>query len=299
MKKLQAIITIIRLPNLVFIFLTQLLVYRNLIAKPMASKEIIPILNLQDAILLAISTTLIAAGGYIINDYFDIKIDEINKPEKVTVELQFKRRYVMLAHIALDVVALLLVYPLAQKAGHISLLGIQLFTIAILVLYSAYLKRKPFSGNLTVAVLTALTVLLPALYNYPIFGFYTKVIILSIAFFAFVLTLMREVIKDIEDIKGDAVDGCNTLPIAKGIQFCKTLLYSIVIVFFEFWMFAGYNMLTTFAWLNVFVLLIPVMIGLVLFGVWLKKANEQKHFSRLSTLLKIITFIGILQIYFI
>ena len=110
---------------------------------------------------------------------------------------------------------------------------------------------------------------------------------------------MREIIKDIEDIKGAATDGCTTLPIVMGINFCKKILYLLCMLFFAFVGYVGYKSLTTFAWLNVFVILILPTIGMILFCIKLFKANQQIHFKWLSSLLKIITFIGILQIYFI
>jgi 4-hydroxybenzoate polyprenyltransferase len=148
-------------------------------------------------------------------------------------------------------------------------------------------------------MLTATTVFLPALYEWQIFKLYTSIIIYCIVFFAFLLTLMREIVKDIEDIKGDATDGCSTLPIVMGVQFCKYLLYGLTLLFIAFMAFVGYKSITTFAWLNVFAILLLPMIGMVIFSIKLKKAYLQKHFKWLSSLLKIITFLGIIQIYFI
>jgi 4-hydroxybenzoate polyprenyltransferase len=299
MKKLQAILTITRFPNLIFIFLTQVLVYHQLIQKPLVAKHIAAIFTFLDNIYLAISTTCIAAAGYIINDYFDVKIDEINKPKRVTVELQFKRRTVMIMHIVLNAIALLLNVMLVKKVQHYSLLLIPIFTIISLVFYSFWFKRKPIIGNVMVAIVTAIMVLMPALHEPQIFTFYTSTIIFCLVFFSFLLTLLREIVKDMEDLQGDAADGCRTLPIVMGINFCKKILLILAFIFFIFCGYVAFQSITIFAWLNVFVILILPTIGLILFCFRLVKANTAKHFKQLSALLKIITFLGIIQIYFI
>ena len=131
MQKLKAIFTIIRFPNLVFIFLSQIIIYFKVIVLLAILAQLHTVITNLDIFILALSTTLIAAGGYIINDYFYVKIDEINKPSRVTVELQFKRRHIMFAHIALDIIAVLITIPLALQAGYISLIGIPYSTYCL------------------------------------------------------------------------------------------------------------------------------------------------------------------------
>jgi 4-hydroxybenzoate polyprenyltransferase len=297
LQKIKAIYTITRFPNLVFIFLTQVLVHQQLIAKPILLNNTTLLFSNLEMILLATSTTLIAAGGYIINDYFDVKIDEINKPNRVTVELQFKRRQIMFAQIILNFVALVLSLPLALKAGHISLIGIQLLCILLLVLYSAYFKRQVLSGNIVVAILTALTVYTPAIYEAQILGYDAIYSIAAITLFAFLFTLLREIIKDLEDIKGDEADACKTLPIVYGTQASKRLSYGIAFCIIVFLGMIAHKMLGNHLIIGLSCLLIAC--ATIYFMIELKKASGHHHFKFLSRLLKIITFIGILQIYFI
>jgi 4-hydroxybenzoate polyprenyltransferase len=250
-------------------------------------------------ILLAISTTLIAAGGYIINDYFDVKIDEINKPNRVTVELQFKRRHIMFAQIVCNSIAILIVLPMALQAGHISLIGVQIFSILFLVLYSFYFKRKAFIGNCIVALLTALSVLTPAFYEYSVLQLPMRELLFGLSFFAFLLTLIREIVKDLEDIKGDEADGCKTMPILYGINYCKSVLYILSSIFILYCIFILCNTYTYIQWPIFCIGLGTTCIGIIYFCIKLVSANSHDSFKFLSRLLKIITFIGILQIYFI
>jgi 4-hydroxybenzoate polyprenyltransferase len=297
LQKLKAISTIIRLPNLIFIFLTQIIVYWKFIHLPNQAFLNAYTFSFTEMVLLSLSTTLIAAAGYIINDYFDVKIDEINKPNRVTVELQFKRRHIMFAHIVLNIIALFIALPMALKARHISLIGIQIVSILLLILYSAYFKRKPISGNLAVAFLTALTVFTPAFYETKtVFSPYF-LSFKCIALFAFVLTWMREIVKDLEDIKGDEADGCRTMPIVFGIRISKLLLWTLAIftIFFSGYVFYKIglcNMLIDY-------ILLMLAISNIIFCIQLYKANQHRHFKWLSRFLKIITFAGILSIAFI
>ena len=290
MQKLKAIFTIIRFPNLVFIFLSQIIIYFKVIVPLAILAQLHTVITNSDIFILALSTTLIAAGGYIINDYFDVKIDEINKPSRVTVELQFKRRHIMFAHIALDIIAVLITIPLALKAGHISLIGIPLISIVMLVLYSAYFKRKPLSGNLIVAALTALTVYTPALYEYNFFHRVSMESFTIIAIYAFCLTLMREIVKDLEDLKGDEADGCRTFPIVFGINHSKNLLYLLATLFF---IFNSYIISFLHYFYQAFFVGL-LNIAMIMFVYYLWKANKHIQFKFLSRLLKIITFYGVI-----
>ena len=294
MQKLKAIFTIIRFPNLVFIFLSQIIIYFKVIVPLAILAQLHTVITNSDIFILALSTTLIAAGGYIINDYFDVKIDEINKPSRVTVELQFKRRHIMFAHIILDIIAVLITIPLALKAGHISLIGIPLISILMLVLYSAYFKRKPLSGNLIVAVLTALTVYTPALYEFNIFHRVSMESITIIAIYAFCLTLMREIVKDLEDLKGDEADGCRTFPIVFGINNSKNLLYLLATLFF---IFNSYIISFLHYFYQAFFVGL-LNIAMIMFVYYLWKANKHIQLKFLSRLLKIITFYGVILLIF-
>jgi len=173
-------------------------------------------------LVLSSSTVIIAAAGYIINDYYDVKIDLINKPERVVVGRGVSRRYAILLHSALSITGILFGLVVNWRIGVVNF-----FSVFMLWWYSNNLKRLPFVGNLVVAFLTAGSIAIPWLL-YPFAG---KTTILTYALFAFFTTLVREIIKDMEDLKGDNTFGCKTLPIVWGLRKTKNLIYFLTIAF--------------------------------------------------------------------
>jgi 4-hydroxybenzoate polyprenyltransferase len=241
-------------------------------------------LNDVNLFLLSLSTVFIAAGGYIINDYYDVKIDYINKPDRVVIGKSITRRYAILFHIALSVAGIAIGFYLSWKIA-----GVNVLSVFLLWLYSNNLKRLPFVGNLTVAFLTGLAIIIVDL-------FYGKdnSLVLIYALFAFFMTLVREVIKDIEDLKGDNSFGCKTLPIVWGIRKTKILIYVILIVF------GGVVIV-----LNQIYQALPFKYHLIflfvpLFWLFLRliRADMKKDFTRLSMYCKVIMMLGILSMAF-
>src|SRR5690606_14241475 len=104
------------------------------------------------------STVMIAGAGYIINDYFDIRIDNINRPEKMVLERTIPRRMAIIMHTALNLIALFLAGLVARKAGNYSWLLLQLCCTLLLWFYSTHFKRQFATGNIVVSLLTALTI---------------------------------------------------------------------------------------------------------------------------------------------
>jgi 4-hydroxybenzoate polyprenyltransferase len=236
-------------------------------------------------LVLSTSTILIAAAGYVINDYYDVKIDLINKPERVVVGKNITRRYAILLHTVLSFTGVVLGVFLGWK-----ILAINFLSSFSLWWYSNQLKRLPFVGNFMVAILTGLSILLlSVLYknNNPLIFIYSL--------FAFFITLVREVVKDMEDLKGDNTFGCKTLPIIWGIRKTKVLLYVLIAVFS-----------VTVLLLNHFYSRLPALyFTLCLFGpvgfllVRLVRADTVKQFYQLSQLCKVIMVLGILSMIFI
>jgi len=300
MHKIKALFTLIRFPNLVFIFLTQLLAWYQLIRPAIliqsANNELI--LSEGWLFVLALSTVLIAAAGYIINDYFDIGIDAVNKPERVTIEKIFKRRSIIAWHVVLNVIALMMAGFIAYHFLLLRVLGFQLLSILLLLVYSTTFKRKLISGNLIISILTALTMLSLAAYetNFPWFE-------TSIAFtrlfwlyttFAFLITFCREIVKDIEDIKGDEVQHCRTIALVWGVQVAKNFVAVLSAVLIGMIGIAAVNLFQTEPYL-VFYWLLFVITPLVITMFQLYKATNSIQFHRISSNLKWITLAGILS----
>ena len=272
---------LVRFPNLIIIAFTQYMAAVFLVGEKYKGFRV---LNDLDLFLLVLSTVLIAAAGYIINDYYDVKIDFINKPNRVVVGKVLKRRIVMAAHSVLNVSGILIALSLSLWVGLVSFL-----CAFLLWLYSNQLKRLPLIGNLSVAALTGAALSLVAIY------YQQNVYLINIyAFFAFSITLIREIIKDIEDLKGDADFGCQTLPILLGIRKTKVLLY-LLIGAFVFIMFFLAQQLNNFTLTIYFVIL---TLPIIYFVYYLTKADTVKHFYTLSNYCKLLMLSGILSMAF-
>ena len=234
---------------------------------------------------LCLSTVCIAAAGYIINDYYDVKIDLINKPDRVVVGKNITRRFAILFHVLFSglgiMVGLLLSWRLAL---------VDVFSVFLLWLYSNNLKRLPFIGNFTVALLTGISI-----YCVDIFYKTGNSLIIIYALFSFFMTLVREIIKDMEDLKGDNTFGCRTLPIVLGIRKTKIVIYVILIIF-------SLTVLVLnrfYAGLQMYYFLIFLFTPLAILLSRLIRADTIKDYSWLSNFCKIIMLLGILSMAFV
>lgn len=235
--------------------------------------------------LLVASTGFIAAAGYIINDYYDIKIDLINKPERVVIGKGITRRYAILYHTLLSFAGVAIGTYLSWKIGLLN------FGAAFLLWwYSNSLKRQPLIGNIVVSLLTALAiVIVDSLYKTG------NTLIFIYAAFAFFITLIREVIKDMEDLKGDDTFGCKTLPIIWGIRKTKYFIYGVLLVFS-----------LTVVLLDVFYVDLPeyyfllfLFVPLLILLITLIKADTKRDYARLSNFCKIILLLGVFSMAFL
>lgn len=235
--------------------------------------------------LLSGSTILIAAAGYIINDYYDIKIDLINKPDRVVIGKTITRRYAILFHTVISFLGVAAGLLINWKVGALN------FVCAFLLwLYSNNLKRLPLIGNVVVAFLTGLSIfMLVFLYN----QYLPFVMVYSL--FAFFMTLIREVVKDMEDMKGDTTFGCKTLPIVWGIRKTKSFVYAIVVIFSILVLWLDYRELKI-SWIY-FIPMLFLPMSVLVFR--LIKADTKKEFYQLSQLCKIIMLLGIISMVFI
>jgi 4-hydroxybenzoate polyprenyltransferase len=235
--------------------------------------------------ILSCSTVMIAAAGYIINDYYDVKIDLVNKPDRVVIGKTITRRYAILFHSALSITGIALAIFLNLK-----IVALNFLSVFLLWLYSNKLKREPFVGNFVVAVLTGLSIqIVDFLYHTG------NPLIVIYASFAFFMTLVREIIKDMEDLKGDNTFGCKTLPIIWGLRKTKFIIYTILGIFAATVLLLNeiYTQLPLFYF--VFFLFVPLAWLLVR----LIRADTKKDFASLSTFCKVIMLLGIMSMIFI
>jgi 4-hydroxybenzoate polyprenyltransferase len=213
-------IKLIRIQNLIIIALTQYLL-RYFIIKPLVeAKGFDLVMTHLDFFLLSLSTVLIAAAGFVINDYFDLKIDRINKPEKIIIGKHIKRRVAMGAHVVMNIFGFAIGVYVAYVVGNWNLAFIQVFAILSLWFYSTNFKFDLLAGNIIIAMMAALIPLMVGLYEVPLlnrdlevmyaqlieafdFNFnYVAYWTIGYAVFAFLMTFAREITKDIADMEG-------------------------------------------------------------------------------------------------
>lgn len=274
---LRAFIRLTRLWNLIIIGLAQYSTAAYLISFTL-------VMDLR-LLLLSASTIMIAAAGYIINDYYDIKIDLINKPERVVIGKNITRRYAIFFHSTLSVAGIAIGIFLGWKIGIINFVS-----AFFLWWYSNNLKRLPFIGNLMVAFLTGLSI-----YVINILFYVSNPLVVIYALFAFFMTWIREVIKDMEDLKGDNAFGCKTLPIIYGIRKTKYFIYFLLVVFISLVV----TMTGSYTQFNPSYLFILLFIPLMLFIFLLIRADTKWDFYLLSQICKLIFLLGVLSMVFI
>lgn len=325
MKSILAFIKLIRIQNLLIIAGTQYSL-RYLIVKPLVEKRWLQVgevssegFNMElimtdlQFFLMVLSTVIIAAAGYIINDYFDLKLDRINKPDKIIIGVDIKRRVAMGAHIVMNILGFFIGLFVAYSVGNWNLAFIQVFAIISLWYYSTHFKFGFMSGNLVIALMAALIPIMVGLYDIPLLNQYMQEFSKSIntpynpnynfnreafwtigfGLFAFTMTMAREVTKDIADMDGDEQYGAETVPIKLGVGYAKYFInafYIITIcgVLSAPFLFQALNNTISIAYS---LMLVLFLISCVYFTV---KASKKEQFLKASNLNKIVSIVGIL-----
>ena len=223
---------LVRLPNLVVVALTQVLVYYRIILPALDAEGIAGVLRPWKFVELCLVTLAITASGYLINDLRDVRIDAVNHPGKNLV-IKLGRHNIQWIFAALVLVGYLFALLLSMRLGERQLLFIFPAAIGVLALYSVTLKRLPFVGNFLVAlycagvpgilVVSERRALDQLLTVNPGLGADTLRVCLLFMLFAFVATLLRELVKDIEDLRGDRQEGRRTLPVMLGVTTSRRL----------------------------------------------------------------------------
>ena len=272
---------LIRWKNILIIVLTQLFAYIFL-----DESQCIRLQISISFILVSLSTVLLAAAGYMINDYSDIRIDVINKPDKLIVDKYIPRRVVLALHLIFNFAGVAIGAFVNYKFGLLNL------CIAFLLWqYSVRFKYQFFTGNLLVSSLMALTLMVVA------FASNTMLLLWLVFYtvFAFLTGLIREITKDIEDMEGDAVFNAKTLPNILGIPKTKIVIYylmlltlSTLILSCVYLFLKGYIILPCY-------LILATAIPLAIFFQRTINADSKKDFSTLSRMIKLIMLAGVVS----
>ncbi len=258
--------------------------------------------------LLVLATVCISAAGYVINDYFDVNADMMNKPDKVLVGKSINRKTAMIYHWILNIVGCVCGALVSFGIGRPNFTFVFLFIAGILWFYSTTFSKEPILGNVVVALLVAAVPLIEVLYEtLPLLSIpldslremhirLEEILVWSLGYtiFAFLLTLQREMVKDIEDVEGDRTYGRNTLPISLGMGVARysTIGVSVVVIFsLVFAQICKLNDLYSLLFLNIGIVL-PLLYSLFR----LVKAETAEDYGRVSLILKLVMLMGLLYL---
>lgn len=309
---MKAIFRLIRWHNLLFAALVVWLM-EKMVAAPLLDRalfgEQLPWYVLY---LLMLAVVMIAAGGYAINDYFDVKIDNINRPERLIVTRDLSKHQAMLVHQVMTLIGVGSGLVVAWLTRSWSLLLVFLFVPGLLWFYSSSYKRQFVVGNLIVSFSVALVPLTVAMANAGFlrhrfgelmqFSSVGKEIYMWIggfAVFAFLTTLIREILKDLQDQTGDRELECHTLPILLGTMWTKVVITVLILLTAAVACYAVFGLMPfdVSSWTTpvvrylIFGLLVPFACEFWL--LWSAKIASDYRFAQ--GLLKFIMFVGVLS----
>ncbi|MBO7529935.1 MAG: geranylgeranylglycerol-phosphate geranylgeranyltransferase [Bacteroidales bacterium] len=308
MKTFGAFFKLVRWPNLIITALMMCLVHRCLMQMESSAAFT----------LLVISMVLIQAGGYVINDIFDMEIDAINKPEKQIVGKVFTEKQSNVFYISLTIIGLacaLAASVMALGNKFITIFACMALLACLLYSYSSRYKKKLVIGNIIVSLSVAFAVFVPWLFEMiyiskhelllitmqPLMRISLRFVLIYTAF-AFLMTLIREIVKDMQDVKGDGRSHCRTIPIVWGMKAAQIIV--IVLSFVTcamIWIaadyFNGLGFKITYymlyaSWVFAFIVIINNLILITD-----KSLRTERQFRLQSMWLKISMLLGVLSMF--
>jgi 4-hydroxybenzoate polyprenyltransferase len=254
-------------------------------------------------ILLVIATVCIAAGGYVINNIMDQDTDEIAKPQNRVVGVSISETVAYNWYIGLTIVGVGIGFYLSNVIYKPTFASMFILVATLLYMYATSFKQIPVLGNVVVALMLSTSIIIIGLFDIlPAIDVDNRFrmkeafdILMHYAIFAFIINLIREIVKDLEDMDGDCQSGINTLPIAIGVQKTKIIVVALTVI--SIGILAYYVNSNLFELDYVVYYAMVLIVGpLIYFGVKLLNAATKKEFHHLSLVLKIILFFGILSV---
>lgn len=297
---------LIRPLNLLLVILTMIGVFVYGETLPSHQDYEISILNFA---LLVLSTVVIAAAGNIINDYFDVKADRINRPERLVITKHIKRRWAIVIHWFLNFLGFSIGVYLSIYYETFIFAFIHLISINLLWFYSIYFKKKVLIGNVLISILTALVPFIVWLYlfvspndhnslddpsaHHFIFDIEYN-LILFLIIFAFIQNLAREIVKDAQDITGDKVIYVKSLPMVIGTRGALNIVSLLLLI-----LPVGLSIFLSVAITPDLRVLIPLALASIcnIMAIIISYFNSEKKLLLINILIKTAMFFGISMVY--
>lgn len=294
----MAFLKLIRWPNLLMIVFLQYLI-RFALIEALNIPHVLDHLHYFYGVICSIS---LAAAGYIINDLHDIETDKINKPSRRVIGIKISEASAKQLYLGLNLIALLTGYLISKASGMPNLWMLPLVAMGILYFYAISLKKIPLVGNIVVSFLTALPVILVALFDLlpGLNGENLELvkgaiyIISAYSLFAFWTNLIREIVKDAEDYEGDKKQGYSTLAVILGKEQIRFVILFLSIILLSFTGFYNYYLIDSDLISSIYILL-SINIPILLFMYSIIKAKSSNQFKLSSQLIKLIMLTGILS----
>lgn len=292
-------LNLIRWKNLLMIALMQLLIKYALLVPFEADI----MLNWFGTALLVTATICLATAGNIINDILDVETDKVNRPYRVLIGKKISEKTAYNLFIVFNIIGIVIGFYLSHLVGKSQFFALFVLISALLYLYSSYLKRTLLAGNIVISLLVGMAILLVGIFelipaitpqNRATQLFFFN-ILMDYAIFAFIINLVREMAKDIEDIDGDYKAGMNTLPIAIGRNRAAKIVFVMTLV----------PLLGTIYYVTTYLYKQPIAVGYFLLlviapmlyiSIKAFSAKTKNEFKYLSSLLKLVMLTGMLSL---
>ena len=298
---------LIRWPNLLMIVISMKLLLFFVISPALGLPWFEGGLDALEFSLLVMATLFIAIGGYLVNDFFDMNADTVNKPGINQVGGKFSVMLTQTLYWVFTITGVLLGVLLSYLLNQINYALVFLFVAGLLWFYSEKYQCQPLVGNVVVAILSALSFGLVWLFEFFALSNHAQIftevqtnfrlvnkLVLIYMGFAFIVSLLREVVKDIEDYKGDDRFGCRTFPVvygknkARNLALVTAITGLLAVFWFQYYFFtASFTILFAY-----FFIVNALFVGAIIL---LLKAKEKADYSRLSTLIKVLMLAGVLS----
>jgi 4-hydroxybenzoate polyprenyltransferase len=312
---------ILRIPNLVIIAASMFLMKYAILSVFVNASDLSFQLEPKFFFLLVLSVVFIAAGGYLINDYFDVDIDTANKPNEVIVGKEISANTVMTIYALFNMFGIVLAYFVAAKVGVTQLAFVHVITVGLLWFYSSEFKKMLLIGNVIVALLSAVVFFIPAMFEIPLLIKQFKKVVVeneelflmykqiplaieanfkfmwywsaAFAAFAFLVSLARELIKDCQDVEGDERYGATTLPAKFGLSVSNKVVIFILIVIISLLAFAQYNIFNAKDYYSFAYISICFQVPLFILIYKTFRAYTSKNYKFISRGLKMLMVLGL------